>query len=312
MTAGFSIVPSQSVTSTDSIQPLRGLTNTGHRQTPPLSNVTFGRQKKGPKIPQTRDRAWVPQGLDFLPTVKWFIISSYFNRGRGSEGKASKLSAVDIQSGKKIKTVDLYESRTQKHIGHVGGVTSTKDHIFVASTSKGKNFLLRYLTADFVNAKQGEKLIPDQVYLMPHRTSYVKYNPFNDRLYIGEWVHSKRKPAGKLHSYPMDSSGDLDWSRHEKMRTPPDVQGIEFLGSNEKIYSRSKGRRHLSSLDFYNNLKRIKEVTLPPMSQGIVVIRRDNNKQDVHVLSESGAAKYQKGGIDPRDRLMIMPIKTER
>ncbi|MGG4343456.1 hypothetical protein ABEW73_32965, partial [Paenibacillus lautus] len=48
----------------------------------------------------------------------------------------SRGSLKSSKTGKRIKTLYLYESGSKKHTGHVGGLAVSKKHLWVAS---GKN-----------------------------------------------------------------------------------------------------------------------------------------------------------------------------
>lgn len=260
-------------------------------------------QTDGSKIPQTRDQAWVPQGLDYLPLNRWYILSSYYDRGRGSEGNASKLSAVDKDSEKHIKTVDLYQGIHEKHFGHVGGVTASHTHIYVASTQGKDNLILRYPIEHFVKAKHNDKLIPDQVYRLKHRTSYLKYEPMSNHLLIGKWVPKSKALHGELYRYPLDGLGNLVIDEVEKYQTPPDVQGIEVIGTLV-LYSQSTGRRERSSLILsrLGKTKPERKWTLPSMSQGLVW-----TGGGIAINYESAAEKYREGGIGRQEKITIHP-----
>ena len=286
-------------------------------QFPQLSNITFGKEITGPKIPQTRDRRWVHQGLEYLPLERWFVMTAYVHGPTKPKREASKLSVVDEATAEKVKTVQLFESENRKHMGHVGGVTATDSHLYVASTAgKEKYLLLRYRLEDLRKASDGDKLVADKVYRLPHRTSYVKYSPHHNWLLVGQWVPNKSKKAGTLQAYWLDEQGDPHYVR--EFRTPKSVQGIELIRDEAKkrdivIYSISTGRKNYGQLLVKNGLgakakKVFKRKLKTTMTQNVALVLK-NGLPYLAIGNESGAAKYKDGARKISPYLSIVPIK---
>ena len=305
MTSFFTFLPSESSAPAQVIP---------SAQTLRLAGIEVGRGEDGPEIPQTRDRSWVPQGFAYLPSARWYVFTAYVYKKNQQEKEASKLSVVDAKSGKRVKTVHLYENQHRKHVGHVGGVTATKRHLYIASTVGRKNLLLRYRLKDLQKVKNGENLVADKVYQLPHRTSYVKYVENKNWLLIGQWVPHDGKKEGTLQAYWLDPQGDPHHVR--AFRTPKSVQGIELVG-DLVFYSVSYNRKSFGKLYVSKGLgKNARQLGSYPLNksmiQNIAVVR---NEEDgglyLAVNTEAGAAKYLKGGIKPDTRISLYPLKLK-
>lgn len=280
-----------------------------------LAGVEIGKERRGPKIPQTRDRSLVPQGLEYIPLTRWYVLTAYVHKNNQQQREASKLSVVDEKSGKRVKTVHLYENSHRKHVGHVGGVTFAKKHLYVASTVGKKNLLLRYRLKDLQKVKDGEKLMADKVYQLPHRTSYIKYYKEKNWLLIGQWVPHDGEKEGTLQAYRLDSQGDPHHVR--EFRTPKSVQGMEVVG-DVFFYSVSYNRRSFGKLYVFKGLGDARPLGVYPlkksMNQNLALVARDNRQKANLILAistEAGADKYFDAGIKPDDRIGLYPLRLD-
>lgn len=268
---------------------------------------------QGPKIPGVEKHNWVPQGLTYLPTKNWLLLSAYWYKEQGNN-QASTISAVSRDSGKLLKNVYLYENKTGKHFGHVGGISVSNHYLWVASTKGKHNYLLKYALQDLIQAKDNEKLVPKKVYDLAHGTSYVTYHQSSQnhkQLCIGKWIPQSKAAQGYLYCHTLDQKENLSLTKVKTYQTPPDVQGIEIYGNNiEKatiIYSRAYGRKYDSTLDIYqgleNEAKLIKQHKTYSMSQELVRIGNQ-----LYINFESGTKKYRPGGKQPIYHLYSIKI----
>ncbi|MBN2907969.1 hypothetical protein JQC72_00340 [Polycladomyces sp. WAk] len=272
--------------------------------------------KVGPTIPGVKKYGWVPQGLGYLKSKNWILISNYWDEGKGSQGHPSTISVVDRKTGKFVKNVYLYEKKGNKHTGHVGGITVTPHYLWVASTTGGKNYLLQYPLNQLVNKKDDQPIYPKKIYNLKHGVSYVTYhfkyegnrtNPVK-QLCIGKFEDKK---AGSLYCHNLDSKENMS-SKYVSYQTPSNVQGVEFYGKDVNnrgyiLYSRSFGRKKNSTLDVYKGLgttNKVKSLKMYSMAEEIVQVGNQ-----LYVNYESGAKKYRRGGIKKTYHLYYADIR---
>lgn len=251
---------------------------------------------KGAKIPlvssKTKD-AWVPQGMEYLPSKNWMLFTYYWK----PEGtKAVALAVVDMKTNKHIKTVYLYESAKVAHKGHGSGVTVSKNHIWLASTGSKKGNVFKFKINDLVKAKNGGKLVATKSYKLK-AASYTTY--YDNKLWVGKYANgssglcSPNKNGGVIYSYKLNSKEDIvSTTPTSTWKTPDRVQGAAIT-SNRIIYSQSCGRNNNSTLYSYtkgSKGKQVFRITAPPMTEEIAIA-----KNKLYVNFESGAKEYRNG-----------------
>ncbi|TCS93950.1 hypothetical protein [Hazenella coriacea] len=265
--------------------------------------------EEGPKIPlisKKTKEAWIPQGLDYLPSRDWMLFTYYWGEGI-KEGKkeekkdrpASTLAVVE--AGKYIKRVDLYETPQKKITGHVGGVTVSKKHIWVASTDSGSDNVFQFKIDDLIKTPENQvgKLIASNKHKL-EAASYATYTD-NGMLWVGSYVDGKKEcdpnpNGGYIYGYSLDSNDQLRSTTPIKIwKTPDRVQGAAIKG-DDIFYSQSCGRNNNSTLYRYTNASKDSKgtlrfsITAPSMSEEIVIV-----KNYLYVNFESGAKKYRNG-----------------
>ncbi|PRZ16640.1 hypothetical protein CLV36_102353 [Laceyella sediminis] len=277
--------------------------------------------KAGPEMPGVKNYGWVPQGLTYLKSKNWLLISNYWDQGKGAEGHPSTIAVVDKASGKYVKNVYLYEGKGKKHYGHVGGIAVTSNYLWVASTTGKHSYLLQYPLSSLISTKSKGNIYPKKVHNLKHATSYVTYhykykknNPTPDKqLCIGQWVPKSKGSHGNLYCHSLDKNENFS-AKYTTYQTPTDVQGVEFYGKDVDnsayvLYSRSFGRKYDSKLDIYKGFgskaKKVKSVTMHSMSEEIVQVG-----SQLYVSFESGAKKYRRGGKRQTYHLYYGNIKS--
>ena len=102
---------------------------------------------------------------------------------------------------------------------------------------------------------------------IPNRGDFCLYN--NNILWIGNFhidLFYSEKPI--LLGYKLDKSVNYNKPDYQK-DIPWLVQGMAITDDNMIIYSQSFTPLHLSSISIYDNDKEIKNIKIPPMSEGI-------------------------------------------
>lgn len=282
----------------------------------------------GPVIPGLKQGA-VPQGLAYSEKHNRIFISFYFDTRF-----PSSVSVIDGSSGKGIGTFALKESSTAYHYGHVGGVAVSDGFVWVSSNGK----LYTYALPHTIKDAAGRELTPVRV--TPTETNASFVTCYKSRLFVGEFAYGSRYKTKESH-HTRDRTGAKQYAwvcvyHVNQIEGSPDyilsirqkVQGI-CITDDHIFLSVSYGRRNRSIIAVHGNplgerphrtvtLDRgaaiplwyldgknlLKEFDFPPMSEGLTMIHGK-----LAVLSESGAEKYQKGGLGPLDYIVLLDVE---
>lgn len=238
----------------------------------------------GPLIPNIAangdDRGLTPQGLGYDPATR-SLLQAYYK-----DGEKSVLAVIDEVTGKEIAEVKLGPHEDENAIpGHVGGVTTNGDSVYVTDNGKVYEYSLKEIRA----ARPGEEVLQTEEPIDVDASSYMAFH--DGKLYVGS------HKGNKLYAYEKDSSGtwqevrDSDGSQLV-IETPDLVQGV-MVRDGEFIFSTSYGRQNESALvvqDRYTG-ERSDEYPLPNMSQGVVEV-----DGELYVTYESGAEQFDDAG----------------
>ncbi|WP_354702134.1 hypothetical protein DSM112329_02487 [Paraconexibacter sp. AEG42_29] len=221
------------------------------------------------KIPG-HDTRWVPQGLAYWPARDALVISYYDGEGK----KNSRLALIDRRSGKRLQLFELPRR------GHVGALAMSDNYLCVGDGGS----ISRFHTA--VLSRTGE--LP---FLQAAGSYKVKASSFmtivGKQMWVGNYDKHKDSTA---YRYTFVKGGV---PRYDKvtMNVPRRAQGMAITGS-QVIWSVSTGEDADSRLMVrpltVPTAPRGRDIVAPNMSEGIVIAGNE-----LHVLYESGAAKYK-------------------
>lgn len=296
--------------------------------------LTIPKHDVGPTVPGLEEGA-IPQGLVYWKKRNWFLISHYFE----NQSKASVLTAVNAATGKLERCLTLVEDDGNLHTGHVGGVAVSDKYVWIGS---GK--LYRAPMAAVEEAKPLDFLKMQPPIETECWASFVGYHNKkvwvgefvsreNDIDGRPEHKLKDRKGVEKyawIAGYTLNADENMDGTAGNKQPLPTaiisirqKVQGMAFIG-NSIVLSMSYGRKNSSTLASYRNpLSESQHRTVhvggrkvplwfadgenseweknyPPMSEGICAYDKR-----FAVVFESGAQKYQKGGLGPIDTILL-------
>ena len=290
--------------------------------------INIKNYRLGPVIPGLQQGA-VPQGLSYSKKYNLIFISYYFDKHI-----PSSVSVIDRSNNTTIGTFALKESANSFHYGHVGGLTVNDNFVWVSSNGK----LHKYKISDITNSTLSRVLVPISATETETKASFVTY--YQKVLFVGEFAYgSKYKTKNSHHIEDRDGVKHYAWVCGYNVNK--ERNGLKYILSiRQKVQgicitdkyiflSISYGRRNRSIIAIYKNplqeqphrtvtlengLKAplwyldgkniIKEIDFPPMSEGITMI-----DDKLAVLSESGAEKYQKGGLGPLDRIILINLE---
>ena len=282
----------------------------------------------GPVIPGLRQGA-VPQGLSYSNKYNLIFISCYFDKHI-----PSVVSVIDRSNNTTMGTFALKESVNSFHYGHVGGLTVNDNFVWVSSNEK----LYKYKISDTIKSAPSRVLVPISVTETETKASFVTY--YQKVLFVGEFAYgSKYKTKNSHHTENRNGLKHYAWVCGYNVNK--ERNGVKYILSiRQKVQgicitdktiflSISYGRRNRSIIAIYKNpLKEephrtvtlenglkaplwyldgkniIREIDFPPMSEGITII-----DGKLAVLPESGAEKYQSGGLGPLDHIILMNLE---
>ncbi|WP_246021864.1 hypothetical protein [Paenibacillus zeisoli] len=262
---------------------------------------------KGPLIAGLGEgNTWVPQGLALVPSKDWVITSHY--RGQENSWQVSGIVITSTTTNKRIKTLYLYDNPIIPHMGNVGGLAVSKNHLWIVS-----GFTIYKIPLSTLSEKKDNSRVMMTGYEVNHKASYAAYS--DGVLWVGEYMDGKDSgkttcdagPNGRLYGYKLNSSDDLSAKpKASYTRATPDrIQGLA-ISKDYIVYSQSCGRDVSSKLLFYpgsNPAKKLRSVTLPPMAEGISF-----SGSVLYTLFESGASKY-KGSPYPLKNIYLINTK---
>lgn len=288
-------------------------------------NLTF---QTGAVIPGLKEGA-VPQGLTHVPQRGLYLMTAYIE---GSTAP-SQLFLVDDAMGALVKSFSLGGKNGSPHHGHVGGVGSDGESVWIASDG----VVLTYRPFERLAGGEASEFLAAEAEFTPEtRADFLTFH--EGTLYVGEfYLKGKYETKHGRHLVNKEGKTLSAWmAGYRKGRvetilaTRNKVQGAVFDG--DRIYlSISYGRKKRSRIEIYRNplgeppqttvrlqpdgpetgvwfLDRgVHEGTIhfPPMTEGITV-----DHGQLTVLVESGAGKYQKGGMGPVDYLIHLPLES--
>jgi hypothetical protein len=290
--------------------------------------IDIKNHRLGPVIPGLHQGA-IPQGLSYSKKHNLIFMSFYFDKPI-----PSLISVIDRSNNKVTGTFALKESENSFHYGHVGGLTVNDNFAWVSSNKK----LYKYKISDIINNTLSNELVPVSVTQTETKASFVSY--YQKILFVGEFAYgSKYKTKNSHHMENRDGVQHYAWvcgydvnkesnALRYILSIRQKVQGI-CITDKTIFLSISYGRRNRSiiaifkntlkeephrSITLENGLKAplwyldgknmIREIDFPPMSEGIMII-----DGKLAVLPESGAEKYQSGGLGPLDHIILMNLE---
>lgn len=270
----------------------------------------------------------IPQGLTSVCKGKYLLISAY-----SEEKEASCLYLVEAgTNGPMIKSVKLLNEKGEAFTGHVGGLASDEEYIFISGSKR----IYVILLDEFMKLEAEDEVRLEHEIKTAFGTSFLNYSDgylwsgffyepkdyktddffhktTTDGEEYGSWASAYSAEKVKAASEQAMKTGsselipDLAFSIRDK------IQGIT-VSDGRIVLSESYGRRNDSHLFVYDIPKLadcerqyegnsiplyildsrylIEEYTLPPMAEGITEIYGR-----VCILFESGASKYKNGFI---------------
>lgn len=223
--------------------------------------------KDGPIIAGLAEEM-VPQGLGYAPDQNW-LLTVYYT----TDERPGVLSVTDAKTGSLIKSVAMYQEDGTPYLGHAGGVSISKNYVWISS----EGYLYQMNLSELVNAvDQGEIQFTSRVRVAVDSA----FSTYSDGvIWVGEFYESASYPTIASHhlknrdndqyyawlaGYVLDEQTDTikaaNWDGDLQHQAVPDyllsipekIQGV--VVQDDTIYlSSSYGRNKDSILYRFNN-----------------------------------------------------------
>ncbi|WP_372637185.1 S-layer homology domain-containing protein [Cohnella sp.] len=209
----------------------------------PAYQTTWDLNEDGPIIPGL-DKELVPQGVGYSPADDWLLVVYY-----STDGRPGIIAVIEAESGRLVKSIELYEEDGSPYVGHAGGVTVSRSHVWISS----EGFLYRMNLSDVVGAAdRGEVRFAGRVPVVVNSA----YSTYADGvLWVGEFYQSKDYPTDPSH-HMLNRDGETysAW-----------IAGYELDGTTDEIKAeRWDGTAQSQAVPDYL-------LSVPDMVQGAVV-----------------------------------------
>jgi len=266
----------------------------------------------------------IPQGLGYIPSKDWIVVSSYSTNG------PSVLSFLERRTGEHIKSLTVLNEDGTYYNGHAGGIAVSELNIWISS---GK-YLRKIPLNNVFKAETGDEIRIESKFNTGTNASFASYN--DGIVWSGEFYHYDNYLTDKSHYYKIGMGEKNNaWIVGFKMdetdnpvniimedetssvipdyiiSCPDIVQGMVFLNDDDRlVLSKSYGRTNDSTIQIYSididsntswveienkniptwvlskqNLE--KELLVLPMAEGVIQI-----EEYFYVLYESASKKY--------------------
>lgn len=270
------------------------------------------------------DTSYVPQGFCYNAQADAYLASGYMN-----DGSASRIYYVSGDERSEF-FVELAQEEGGAFIGHIGGIASYGNHIWLASD----DFVYHLTLESLLEAGDGSSVALDGRF----ETDLVPAFTFihGGYLYVGEFYKKDKYETDASHhirideetvnralcyAYPMAEDGSVTFEAEFALSLPDMVQGMCITSSGRIAVSTSWGISN-SHLKLYRNWKADsrmypcgggeiplyllsdacleEDVALPPMSEEL-----EYKDGRILINFESAGKKYKNVNIFRQDKILL-------
>lgn len=281
---------------------------------------------------------YVPQGIGYVSSKDWYLISSY-----RQDGKPSMLSVVNATTGQMVKAMSIYFSDGRPYPGHAGGVTVSTSNVWISSDG----YLYRIPLQDLIDVSDGSPIYIQDKFATGTRSSFTTY--YNGVLWSGEFHSGTDYPTHASHTLTAtDGTVQAAWMTgfildpltdripsgkwvDENTPVTPDyilstvdnIQGAAFVSDHRIALTQVKGGRHTDSiiysythylsnppdthvtvngssvpLWFLDSNAQTAALSVPPLAEGITT-----SGHRMGIVFESGTSRFKADGKYPTDNI---------
>ncbi len=272
----------------------------------------------------------IPQGFCYDDTTGYFLITGYYEDNKFP----SMVMAVDSKTNTFIGAFPLKTINGDDFYGHVGGIGTSQNTVYIASGGECFTFPANLLST----TKNSQAIQIQGNFKVNTQASFLTVH--NDILWIGDFVQSNDKARDETIDILTLQSGETFYAfcegyvlenglpaqkkiNSEKngyipdyfLAIPEQVQGIAFTKTDKIVFSTSYGRKNNSKLYIFEDvLIKDKSGTKNIDGQEVDLYACDTSSllkeitappmaedlaihpNGIYILFESGAAKYRNGG----------------
>ena len=267
------------------------------------------------EIPELAE-GYVPQGMCYVEKSNVILQTSY------NDNAPSKLYVFDYKREELICKYTLKDSSGKDIYGHVGGITSNGNKVWICNGS----IMLVYSLSEILSSSDNtikstkELSLPISGDFCYYQYTKVTNNPNESHYYNILWVGSfavnsnpfSQRTSPFIYGYNLEKSDDIDnFNKPQYIVAIPDkVQSLYIDKDNNFYFTRSYSGFFTSSIDVHENMlnskleeflvnaeriqyhsfrntRRLHSYTLPPMAEGMFI--KDNK---LYVIFESASKKY--------------------
>lgn len=273
------------------------------------------RAEKVVQVPDL-DSGFVPQGLDFLPESKAFLVSGYL-------GKTAQIKLITESES---LSVSLYNADGSDFESHAGGVCRSGNFVYISGEQSIYAFRLSdvlsgsaALVGKFFTNNRASFCFADEKYVYVGEYAFGAFYPTAES-------HRIKTPAGDENSaivfaFPIDEKQPLGVKTEPAFAfsTTGSVQGMEIVENTAflSLSDRINGSQLLSydisgakigqfgeiPLIYLDSANFLEKQPMLPQSEGIVYI-----DGKMHILFESAANKYLIGRLFGADYIYSLAI----
>ena len=286
----------------------------------------------------------IPQGLCYDETTGYLLISGYYE----DEKFPSVIMAISEADGKFIGAYPLNDTNGNSYYGHVGGIASSQNTVYVTSGGECYTFPASVL----IGLKNCSPITFQSKFKLNTAGSFACI--YNNILWTGDFVENDEKVKSEIQNITTLDNGETFYAYCEGyilndglpniksinsnstgyipdyiIAIPEQVQGMAFTKTNKIIFSTSYGRKNNSEIYIFEDFL-IKEKTGIKIIDGREVDLYScsssyldkkitalpmaegmaNTADGVYIAFESGAKKYRRGGGRfPTDTLYFTTIE---
>ena len=250
---------------------------------------------------QGNKNKYTPQGLTYSDKYNVVLQTSYH-----SKHEVSKLYVTEFSTEKFLKELKIKEIDDKDNIGHVGGITTDNNHVWITSDYE----INEYSLEEILNTKK-DSITSIKNTKLPIRGDFCTYH--NNILWIGDFFlkpfYNVPDDTPLLFGYKIKE--ELDYSTPDYIISLPKmVQGIAITSDNHFVVTRSFTNLIQSDLSIYENVleeeanyytlnnkkipyyhftnrNKIKSIKLPPMAEEFFY--KDNK---LYILFENSSDTY--------------------
>ncbi|WP_051263229.1 lamin tail domain-containing protein [Tuberibacillus calidus] len=167
----------------------------------PKYNDLWDISEDGPVIPGLAQDL-TPQGLGYYKPKDWLLTINYLD-----DGRPGTLCIIDATTEKLVKSILLYNVDGTPYTGHAGGITVSRNHVWIAS----EQYLFTLNLSDVLTAQNNDELRFTNRIPVPVEAAYDVYDDDYSILWVGEFYEPNSYPTDPSH-HLLNRLGEMQYA----------------------------------------------------------------------------------------------------